>query len=239
VQNDDFCPIVPAKFTRPLNWAFDFLLDIFFEFLYVTIEFKTDFEVIAMSETITSAQPRTKRPLLTYDDYLTFPDNDGIRKEIIEGELFMSPAPSIKHQSILRNLFRILDKFIVEKNLGEAFFAPCDVILSDINVIQPDILFISRQNYEIITALNIQGTPDLLIEIISPSTIENDRIFKKLVYEKFGVKEYWLVDPEQETIEGWTLKQGRFQLFQKAHKNEVFASKLIQGLELDLAPIFQ
>jgi len=192
-----------------------------------------------MSATMTSTPPKTKRPLLTYDDYLTFPDNDGIRKEIIEGELFMSPAPSIKHQFILRNLFRILDKFIVENNLGEVFFALCDVILSDINVMQPDILFISRQNYEIITALNIQGSPDLLVEILSPSTIETDRIYKKLVYEKFGVKEYWIVDPEQETIEGWTLKQGRFQLFQKAQKTEIFLSKLIHGLELDLAMIFQ
>ncbi len=192
-----------------------------------------------MSETMTSAQPRTKRPLLTYDDYLTFPDNDGIRKEIIEGELFMSPAPSIKHQLILKRLSQLIDQYVQKNGLGEVLLAPCDVIFSNINVMQPDILFISRQNYEIITALNIQGTPDLLIEILSPSTIENDRIFKKLVYEKFGVKEYWLVDPEQETIEGWTLKQGRFQLFQKAQKTEIFASKLIQGLELDLAPIFQ
>jgi len=99
-----------------------------------------------MSETLTLTRPKTKRDLLTYDDYVTFPDNDGIRKEIIEGELFMSPAPSIKHQSILRNLFRILDKFIMENKSGEVFFAPCDVIFSNINVMQPDILYISNEN---------------------------------------------------------------------------------------------
>lgn len=192
-----------------------------------------------MSETMTSTQPRTKRQLLTYDDYLTFPDNDGIRKEIIEGELFMSPAPSMKHQSISKKIFRLLDDYITKNNLGDVWYAPCDVIFSNINIMQPDILFISNENHEILTALNIKGAPDLIIEILSPSTIENDRIIKKQVYEKFGVKEYWIVDPEQETIEGWTLKQGRFQLFQKAQKTDIFRSKLIQGLELDLAPIFQ
>jgi len=193
-----------------------------------------------MSETITSTQPRTRRRhLLTYDDYLTFPDSDGIRKEIIEGELFMSPAPSIKHQSILRNLFRILDKFIMENDLGEVFFAPCDVIFSNINIFQPDLLFISKMNYQILTTLNIQGAPDLIIEILSPSTIDNDRVFKKLVYQKFGVKEYWIVDPQEEIIEVWALKDARFQLHQKAKKTQKFKSKLLEDLELDLSLIFR
>jgi len=193
-----------------------------------------------MSETITSTQPRTRRrQLLTYDDYLTFPDSDGIRKEIIEGELFMSPAPSIKHQSILRNLFRILDKFIMENDLGEVFFAPCDVIFSNINIFQPDLLFISKMNYQILTTLNIQGAPDLIIEILSPSTIDNDRVFKKLVYQKFGVKEYWIVDPQEEIIEVWALKDARFQLHQKAKKTQKFKSKLLEDLELDLSLIFR
>ena len=192
-----------------------------------------------MSETITSTQPRTRRQLLTYDDYLTFPDSDGIRKEIIEGELFMSPSPAMKHQSTLRNLFRIIDKLVLENELGEVFFAPCDVIFSNINVMQPDILFISKENYKILTVLNIQAAPDLLVEILSPSSIENDRIFKKLVYEKFGVKEYWIVAPQEEIIEVWALKDTRFQLFHKAKKIEKFKSKLLENLELDLSLIFR
>ena len=191
-----------------------------------------------MSDVFTSVQPKTKRELLTYDDYVTFPDNDGIRKEIIEGELFMSPAPSIKHQLILRNLFRILDKFIVEKNIGQLFFAPCDVIFSNINVMQPDILFISNENSKILTALNIKGAPDLIVEILSPSTIENDRIYKKLVYEKFGVKEYWIVDPQEEMIEVWALQDDGFQLFRKAKKDQQFKSRLLEDLELDLSLVF-
>lgn len=191
-----------------------------------------------MSETSTIAQPKTKRKLLTYDDYVTFPDQDGIRKEIIEGELFMSPAPSIKHQVILRNLLRIIDNFVLENKLGEVLFAPCDVILSNINIMQPDILFISNENREILTALNIKGAPDLIIEILSPSTIENDRIYKKLVYEKFGVKEYWIVDPEEEMIEVWSLKDDRFQLFKKIKKDQQFKSKLLGDLELNLSLVF-
>jgi len=192
-----------------------------------------------MSEILTLAQPSTKRDLLTYDDYVTFPDSDGIRKEIIEGELFMSPAPSIKHQSILRNLFRIIDKFVLENELGEVLFAPCDVIFSNINIMQPDILYISNENLEILTTLNIKGAPDLIIEILSPSTIENDRIYKKLVYEKFGVKEYWIVDPQEEIIEVWSLKNARFQLFHKAKKTEKLTSKLLEDLELELSLIFR
>jgi len=192
-----------------------------------------------MSETILSTQPRTRRQLLTYDDYLTFPDSDGIRKEIIEGELFMSPAPSIKHQLILKRLSQHLDQFVHQKSLGEVLFAPCDVIFSNINIMQPDIFHIANENYEILTALNIKGAPDLIIEILSPSTVENDRIYKKLVYEKFGVKEYWIVDPQEEIIEVWALKDARFLLFHKARKNQKFRSKLLEDLELDLSLIFR
>jgi len=191
-----------------------------------------------MSEILTSASPKTKRDLLTYEDYLTFPDQDGIRKEIIEGELFISPAPAMKHQSISKKIFKMLDDFITKHNLGEVWYAPCDVIFSNINVMQPDILFILNENHEILTALNIKGAPDLIVEILSPSTVENDRIYKKLVYEKFGVKEYWIVDPQEEMIEVWSLEDARFQMFHQAKKNDKLRSKLLGKLELDLSLVF-
>jgi len=191
-----------------------------------------------MSETLTLTRPKAKRELLTYDDYVTFPDQDGIRKEIIEGELFMSPAPAIKHQSISKKLFRMLEDFITQHKLGEVWYAPCDVIFSNINIVQPDILYISNQNIEILTALNVKGAPDLIIEILSPSTIENDRIYKKLVYEKFGVKEYWIVDPQEEMIEVWALKGANFQLHKKATKTQKFKSNLLEDFELDLLRVF-
>ena len=175
---------------------------------------------------------------LTYEDYLTFPDNDGIRKEIIEGELFMSPAPSIKHQIVSRQLFVSFFNYVKKNNLGEVFYAPCDIVFSDINIVQPDLIFISKENYQILTDLNIQGAPDLLIEILSPSTKENDRIFKKHIYERFGVKEYWIVDPESETVEIRELKNKKFQLAVKADKNQLIKSQLLKGLQINLSEIF-
>lgn len=192
-----------------------------------------------MSEILTSVPPKTKPDLLTYDDYVTFPDNDGIRKEIIEGELFMTPAPATNHQLILLRLAKMLDDYIHQNDLGTVLISPYDVIFSTINIMQPDILFISNENLSILTDLNAKGAPDLVVEILSPSTMDNDRIYKKLVYEKYGVKEYWIVDPQEETIEVWYLKDARFQLFHKARKHQNINSKLLEDLELDLSLIFR
>ncbi|MBC8182128.1 Uma2 family endonuclease [candidate division KSB1 bacterium] len=175
---------------------------------------------------------------LTYEDYKTFPDNDGIRKEIIEGELFMTPAPNTKHQSVSRELSFLLVSFIKSTNIGKIFVAPYDVKFSHINVFQPDIVFVLQDNYEIITDININGAPDLVIEILSPSTKANDRIFKKQIYEKFGVKEYWIVDPENETVEIWVLKNHKFILDSKAGKSQTFKSQILKGLEINLSEIF-
>lgn len=94
----------------------------------------------------------------TYDDYLLLPD-DGKRYEIIEGKLYMTPAPNIKHQNISRELFRRIDNFVVENNLGVAYYAPCDILINDTNIVQPDILFISKANRTIIKEKNVQGAP--------------------------------------------------------------------------------
>ncbi len=187
---------------------------------------------------LTSSLPATSSDLLTFGDYKTFPDNDGIRKEIIEGELFMTPAPSTKHQRILGKLFILLSNFVEENNLGEIFLAPYDIVFSDINIMQPDIIFITKVNFKIITELNVQGTPDLLIEILSPSTKVNDRLFKKQVYEKFGVKEYWIVDPEKESVEIWELKNKKFQLALKAGKKQMIKSQVLSELTIELTKIF-
>ncbi|RMD91413.1 MAG: Uma2 family endonuclease, partial [Calditrichaeota bacterium] len=128
----------------------------------------------------------------TYDDYLQLHD-DGKRYEIIEGELFMTPAPNIQHQNILSELGERLRKFVLKKHLGIVLYAPCDVILSKTNVVQPDILYVSKINQAIITDKNIQGAPDLVVEITSATTLERDLVLKKKLYGKYGVKEYWIV----------------------------------------------
>ena len=134
-----------------------------------------------------------------YDDYLQLPEDK--RYEILDGELYVVPAPNIRHQ---RLLFRIADKLLhhtQEKKLGEVLLAPCDVILTDENIVQPDILFVSNERLGIIGEANISAPPDLVIEILSPSTRNKDLQIKRKVYAGFGVREYWIVDPDEETVE--------------------------------------
>ena len=192
-----------------------------------------------MSESVTSTSAKPTRDLITYEDYLTFPDNDGIRKEIIEGELYMTPALSTKHQLVLKKILRLLDNYVLQNGLGEVLFAPCDVIFSSINVMQPDIIFISNENLKILTEKNIQGAPDLIIEILSPYSTDNDRIYKKMVYEKFGVKEYWIVDPVEKNIEIWTRKTKKFELLSKTKQHESIQSLLLEDLKFELSDIFR
>jgi len=129
----------------------------------------------------------------TYKDYKNLPESETKRYELIEGELITVPSPNFKHQSISGNLEFILRKFIQKKNLGTIIYAPFDVHLGD-NVIQPDILFVSRERSYIITEEKIKGAPDLVIEILSPATIQRDRTCKRTLYAQYGVQKYWIVD---------------------------------------------
>src|SRR3990167_1134525 len=135
----------------------------------------------------------------TYDDYLK--TSDDRRYELIEGELYMTPSPITNHQRISRKIEFLLEKFVTENDLGEVFYAPYDVYLDDENVVQPDIMFISKGRSKIIGEKNLQGAPDLVVEILSESTAYRDLIQKKKLYAKFGVKEYWIVVPEEKTID--------------------------------------
>ena len=179
----------------------------------------------------------TKKPF-TYQDYLQQPD-DGKRYEVINGELIMAPFPLTIHQRVSRKIGLKLNQFVEEKHRGEVFFAPIDVVLSETNVYQPDIIFISRERKEIITEKNISGAPDLVIEILSPSTAYYDLFDKKEQYEKFGVKEYWIVDPMRQWIELYQLKEGKFNLVQKLQKQGKLRSELLKGLIIDLQEIFK
>ena len=146
----------------------------------------------------------TEKKKYTYEDYLKTPDDE--RYELIEGELLMTPSPIPKHQRISRELEFEIIKFVKANDLGEVFYAPCDVYLDNENVVQPDILFISKERLNIIGEKNIQGAPDLAIEIISESTAYRDLVQKKKLYAKFGVKEYWIVIPGEESIEIYSPK---------------------------------
>ncbi len=135
----------------------------------------------------------------TYQDYLLLPEDK--RYELIEGELLTVPSPDVEHQELSRDLEHILWEFVKQNNLGSIFNAPLDVVLSEEDVVQPDILFVSKERAHIIKEKNIQGAPDLVIEILSPATSERERTLKRKLYAKYGVKEYWIVDPEEKSIE--------------------------------------
>lgn len=172
----------------------------------------------------------------TYEDYLKTPEDE--RYELIEGELLMTPSPIPRHQRISGKLEFELRKFVTENNLGEIFDAPCDVYLDNENVVQPDILFISKERLNIIGEKNIQGAPDLVIEIISEDTAYRDLIQKKKLYARFGVKEYWIVIPGEELIEVYVLKDNAYMVYKTFNKNETLESPYLKNLKIELKSIF-
>ena len=183
-----------------------------------------------------STQPRIK---LTYEDFLLFPD-DGKRHELIDGDHYVTPAPTTKHQRISRRLSTALDTFITRHQLGEVFAGPCDVVLSDVDVVEPDLLFISAGRATIITERNIKGPRDLAVEILSEGTRKTDETIKRRLYERYGVKEYWVVDPVLETIKVYRLTDGAYvRAAELSHEApDVLTTPLLPGFTLPLAALF-
>src|SRR5690625_1359647 len=180
----------------------------------------------------------TKEKLVTYDDYRNLPD-DGKRYEIIRGELLMTPAPSINHQRILEKLFISINNYVEENNLGEVLVAPVDIILSMTDVVQPDLIFVSKEREEIITKKNIVEAPDLVVEIISEHTEVIDRNRKKALYERYHVREYWIVHPDEKQVEQYVLEEGAFKYQASAGASGKLACKAISGFKLQLKDVFQ
>ena len=174
---------------------------------------------------------------LTYRDYMAWPD-DGRRYELFEGELYMVPSPSVKHQRISRKLMLLLAQFVDEYQLGEIFDAPLDVVFAEATFVQPDILFISHQRRGIIGEQNISGAPDLVVEILSPSTEERDRGIKSQLYCRYGVQEYWLVDPEERTVEVLALSPEGYEVLGWYSGDEVVSSQVLAGFQFPAEEIF-
>jgi len=183
------------------------------------------------------------RPKLRYRDYVLFPDN-GKRHEIIDGDHFMSPSPSTKHQRVSRNLEWIIESFLrkekMGERMGEIFNAPCDVVLSDSDIVVPDLVYISKEHKDIITEANIQGSPDLIVEILSPSNKSYDRVLKKDLYEAFGVKEYWIIDLDEDAVEVYrlSLPSGKFLAPEVYARSQVLKTGVIPGIEIHLDEVF-
>ena len=172
----------------------------------------------------------------TFQDYCATPDDE--RYELLDGKLMMVPAPNMKHQQVLVTLTWKLRSFTEEHGLGKVYVAPCDVVLSDTDVVQPDLLFISRAREHILTDDNVRGAPDLVIEILSPSTAERDLGCKHELYGRHGVLEYWIVDPMAETIAVHRQGDGRLEAAESLGRGDTLRTALLEGLELKLDDIF-
>lgn len=185
------------------------------------------------------AIPDPVRRKLTYEDYLLFPE-DGLRHEILEGEHFVTNAPSRWHQKAVSNLlYFLMDHLRREPSLGEAYTAPFEVLFSQYNVALPDLIFVSQERAGILTDKNIQGAPDLIVEVLSPTTRQADETVKLPVYERFGVREYWLVDPQLQTVRVFRQAGRGFALPEHLSAGDVLTTPLLPGLQIPVGQIFR
>lgn len=183
---------------------------------------------------------RTPSVKFTYEDYLLFP-NDGRRHELIDGEHYMTPAPSTRHQRISMRLSAALSNHLRTPHLGQVYAAPCDVVLSDLDVVQPDLLFVSHAKASRVTAQNVQGPPDLIVEILSEATRKTDEVIKRKLYERFGVPEYWILDPELETAKVYRLTEHGYTRVAELSREsaDTLTTPLLPGLTIPLVELFE
>jgi Uma2 family endonuclease len=179
---------------------------------------------------------------MTYAEFRTleFDDDDNFQYELLNGELVKKASPTVQHQRISMRLLAAFLQHLHANPIGEIFHAPLDVVLDDYNAPQPDIIFIRNENIGIINEQEqvVMGAPDILIEIISPGSIKRDRIEKKDLYEKFAVPEFWIIDPNNQSIEVYQLQEGHYQIFSFAASEGAVQSAVLAGFELDVAGIF-
>jgi len=175
---------------------------------------------------------------LTYEDIRQLPE-DGKRHELIEGEHYMSPAPKTKHQRVITNLMRLISVFVHNNKLGQVFAAPTDVVFSESAMTEPDLIFVSRAKENIIGEDYIDGTPDLLVEILSPSSTNRDHKIKFHLYEKHGVREYWIVSPEAENVQVFILREGKFELLGNFSGAQEIQSRVLVGFTCKASEVFE
>jgi Uma2 family endonuclease len=182
----------------------------------------------------------TARRKLTYEDYVLLPE-DLLRHEILDGEHYVTPSPMKVHQSSSGHLFARLYLFVTEHELGTVLYAPFDVLLSPHDIVQPDLLFVSNERAAILTEANAQGAPDMVVEVLSNSTRRRDETLKRDRYERFGVLEYWLVDPLRRTVRILRRSGVGFAAPQElsAAAGDILTTALLPGFEIRVAKIFE
>ena len=177
---------------------------------------------------------RTK-PRKTVDDYFQLPDD--VRAELIEGEFFVTPSPTSRHQRIVGNLFVLLRDVVSTHSLGELFVSPLDVVLPSGDVVQPDLLFVATANLSIVQD-RIRGVPDHVVEGVSQTAPERDRIVKRDLYARNGVKEYWVVDEERRNVEVYVLNETSYGAPGLFEASDVIESTVLAEISFPVAAIF-
>jgi Uma2 family endonuclease len=183
--------------------------------------------------------PSTRRPPpFTYDDYRLLPE-DGRRYELLDGDLLVSPAPSTRHQTVSRRLLFALMQALETRDLAQIFDAPTDLILEPTSVVQPDLVIVSAARASIVTARAIEGIPDVVIEILSPNGSDRDERLKRRLYERHGIPEYWIVDPDLGYVTVWRLESGRYEMRAKLDRSSTLDHPDFPDLCVPLLDIFR
>lgn len=184
--------------------------------------------------------PTSSGAKLTYDDFLLFPE-DGMRHEIIDGEHYVTASPNTKHQTISGNIYLLIGVWLQAHPVGRIYYAPFDVVFSSYDVVEPDLLYMSHERAAaVLTPANVQGAPELIIEIGSPSTRERDETIKRHLFDRAGVAEYWFVDPDADTIRVYRRTGEGFgpAAQYSATRGDVLRCSCFPGLELPLTRVF-
>ena len=182
-------------------------------------------------------QPMVISTKFTHADLLVMP-NDGKRREIVDGDLYVTPSPRFNHQAIAAKVYLAIGRYLEQHPVGEAYFAPLDVIFGEHDVVEPDIIFVLKEHREILQDW-VRGAPDLVVEILSPTTSSIDRGPKLKAYARYGVAECWIVDPEQRCIEVYQPSHEGYRLVRTSRQEETLTSALLPGLSLTVASLFQ
>ena len=179
-----------------------------------------------------------RRIKLGWEEYLTLPD-DGKRYEILDGDLVMTPPPAIRHQIILGNLNDCLRVHVRAEGLGQVLFAPVAVRLDESTIVEPDLIFLASGRAHAVSRLSIDSAPDLLVEILSPSTETRDRTVKAQLYAKLGVDHYWIIDPEARSLEAFERAGEMYRAVAKLAGRSVFEPTLFPGLRVELVSLWE
>ena len=183
-------------------------------------------------------EPRHPSTRLTYADLELLPD-DGLRHEIIDGAHYVTASPVTRHQRILRRLLVALQVYLDTHPTGEVFCAPFDVVMSFHDVVVPDLIYISHSRADLITTKNLQGAPDLVIEILSPSTRSRDERLKRDLYERVGVEEYWVIDPDRNILVVHRRQGTHFLPSETFDASAAITTPLLPGFELPLGGVLR